>query len=74
MENNPIKNVLSPTEEGDAATKGYVDSKNAGESDLDMQGRLVKNVRWPEQVYDLIMRGPLQTRLREGLFMLEVFK
>jgi len=36
MENNPIKNVLSPTEEGDVGMKGYVDSKSAGESDLNM--------------------------------------
>ena len=42
MENNPIKNVLSLTEEGDAATKGYVDSKSVGESDLDMNGNLIK--------------------------------
>jgi len=28
MQNNPIKNVLPPTEEGDAANKPYVDSKN----------------------------------------------
>jgi len=33
MENGPIKNVLSPTEEGDTVTKGYVNSKSAGESD-----------------------------------------
>jgi len=45
MENNPIKNVLSPIEGGEVATKGYVDLKSAGESDLDMQGHLVKNVR-----------------------------
>ena len=35
MHQKAIKNVLSPTEEGDAATKGYIDSKSAGESDLD---------------------------------------
>ena len=57
MENNPIKNVLSPTEKGDAVTKGYVDSKSAGESDLDMQGHLVKNVRWPEEDHDLVNRA-----------------
>jgi len=57
MENNPIENVLSPTEEGDAAMKGYVDSKSAGESDLDMQGHLVKNLRWPEEDYDLVNRA-----------------
>ena len=27
MQNNPIKYVLPPTEEGDAAHKSYVDSK-----------------------------------------------
>jgi len=37
-----IKNVLSPTEEGDMATKGYVDSKSVGESDLNMNGNLIK--------------------------------
>jgi len=36
MNQKAIKNVLSPTEEDDAATKGYVDSKSAGESDLNM--------------------------------------
>jgi len=57
MENGPIKNVLSPTEEGDTVTKGYVNSKSAGESDLDMQGHLVKNVRWPEEDHDLVNRA-----------------
>ena len=57
MENNLIKDLLSPTEEGDAATKGYVDSKSAGESDLDMRGHLVKNVRWPEEDHDLVNRA-----------------
>jgi len=52
MHQKAIKNVLSPTEEGDAATKGYIDSKSAGESDLDMRGHLVKNVRWPEEDHD----------------------
>jgi len=52
MVSNQIKNVLPPTEEGNAATKGYVDSKSVGESDLDMQGHLVKNVRWPEEDHD----------------------
>jgi len=56
MENNPIKNVLSPTEEGDAATKGYIDSKSAGKSDLDIQGHLAKNARRPEEDYDLVNR------------------
>jgi len=44
MDQNAIKNVLPPTEEGDAATKGYVDSKSAGESDLDMKGHSVRNI------------------------------
>jgi len=42
MQNNPIKNVLVPVDEGDAATNGYVDSKSVGESDLDMNGNLIK--------------------------------
>jgi len=44
MENNPIKNILSPTEEGYAATKGYVDSKSAGESDLNMSGNSIRHI------------------------------
>jgi len=52
-----IKNVLPPTEEGDTVTKGYADSKSAGESDLDMRGHLVKNVRWPEEDHDLVNRA-----------------
>ena len=42
MQNNPIKNILTPVDEGDAATKGYIDSKSVGESDLDMNGNLIK--------------------------------
>ena len=57
MNQKAIKNVLSPTEEGDAVTKGYVDSESVGESDLDMNGHLVKNVRWPEEDYDLVNRA-----------------
>jgi len=57
MNQKAIKNVLSPTEEGDVATKGYIDSKNVGESDLDMRGHLVKNVRWPEEDHDLVKRA-----------------
>jgi len=52
MDQKATKNILLPTEEGDAVTKGYVDSKSAGESDLDMQDHLVKNVRWPEERHD----------------------
>jgi len=52
-----IKNILPPTEEGDTGTKGYVDSKSAGERDLDMKGRLVKYVRWPEEDHDLVNRA-----------------
>jgi len=48
---------LSPTEEVDVATKGYVDSKSVGESDLDMKGHLMKNVRWPEEDHDLVNRA-----------------
>ena len=44
MNQKAIKNVLPPTEEGDAATKGYVDTKSVGESYLNMRGHLVKNV------------------------------
>jgi len=54
MYQKSIKNVLSPTEEGVMATKSYVDSKSDGESDLDMQGHLVKNVRWPEEDHDSV--------------------
>jgi len=57
MNQKAIKNVLSPTEEGDVATKGYVDLKSAGESDLDMRGHLVKNVRWPAEDHDLTNRA-----------------
>jgi len=57
MDLKAMKNVLPPTKEGDAATKGYVDSKSVGESDLDMQGHLVKNVRWPEEDQDLVNRA-----------------
>ena len=57
MNQKAIKNVLPPTEEGDAVTKGYVDSKSVGESDLDMNGDLVKNVRWPEEDYYLVNRA-----------------
>jgi len=57
MENNPIKNVWSPTEEGDVATKGYIDSESAGESDLNMNGNLIKNVRWPEEDHDSVNRA-----------------
>ena len=39
------------------ATKGYVDSKSVGESDLDMNGKLIKNVRWPEEDHDLLNRA-----------------
>ena len=35
MQNNPIRNVLAPVDEGDAANKSYVDSKSVCESDLD---------------------------------------
>jgi len=43
MNQKAIKNVLPPTEEGDAATKGYVDSKSVGESDLDINGNSVRH-------------------------------
>jgi len=45
MQNKPIKNVLAPVNKGDEATKDYVDSKSVGESDLDMNRNLIKNVR-----------------------------
>ena len=57
MNQKAIKNVFSPTQEGYAATKGYVNSKSAGESDLDMRGYLAKNVRWPEEDHDLVNRA-----------------
>ena len=44
MNQKAIKNVLPPTEEGDAATKGYIDSKSAGESDLNMNGNSVRHI------------------------------
>ena len=57
MNQKAMKNVLSPTEEGDAATKGYVDSKSVGKTDLGMNGNLIKNVRWPEEDYYLVNRA-----------------
>ena len=48
---------MFPTEEGDAATKGYVDSKSVGESALNMNGNLIKNVRWPEEDHDSVNRA-----------------
>ena len=47
---------MPPTEEGDAAAKGYIDSKSVGESDLNMNGNLIKNVRWPED-HDSVNRA-----------------
>jgi len=44
MDQKAIKNVLPPTEEGDAATKGYVDSKSAGGSDLDMNQHSIRTI------------------------------
>jgi len=57
MNQNAIKNVLPPTEEGDAVTKGYVDSKSVGESNLNVGGHLVKSVRWPEEDHDVVNRA-----------------
>jgi len=57
MNQKAIKNVLPPIEEGDAATKSYVNSKSVGESDLNMRGHLVKNVRWLEEDHDLVNRA-----------------
>jgi len=57
MDQKAIENILPPTKEGHAATKGYVDSKSAGKSDLDMKGHLVKNVRWSEEDHDLVNRA-----------------
>jgi len=57
MDQKAMKNVLPLTEEGDAATEGYDDLKGAGGSDLDMRGHLVKNVRWPEEDHDLVIRA-----------------
>jgi len=57
MNQKAIKNVLSPVDGGDTVTKGYVDSKSVGESDLDMGGLLVKNVRWPEEDHASVNRA-----------------
>jgi len=35
---------LPPSEDGDVVTKFYIDSKSAGESDLNMNGHSVRNV------------------------------
>jgi len=56
MNQKAIKNVLPPTEEGNATNKSYVGSKSAGGSDLDMNGNLIKYVRWPEEDHDLVNR------------------
>ena len=56
MQNNPIKNVLASFDEVDAANKSYVDSKSVGESDLNMNGSLIKNVRSLEEDHDLVNR------------------
>jgi len=42
MNQKAIKNVLSLVDGSDAATKGYVDSKSVSESDLNMNGILIK--------------------------------
>ena len=42
MDEKAIKNVLPPTEEDDASNRSYVDSKSVGESDLNMNGNLIK--------------------------------
>jgi len=57
MNEKAIKNVLSPVDGGDAATKGYVDSKSVGESYVNMNGNLIKNVRWPEADHHLVNRA-----------------
>jgi len=57
MNQKAIKNVLTPVDGGDAATKGCVDSKSVGESDLNMNGNLIKNVRWPEEDHDSVNRA-----------------
>jgi len=35
---------LPSAEEGDVATKGYVDSKSVGESDLNMNGNSIRQI------------------------------
>jgi len=55
MNQKAIKNVLPPTEEGNAATKGYIDSKSVGESDLNMGGHLVRNVNQNPQNEDEVL-------------------
>ena len=42
MNEKAIQNVLSLVDGSDAATKGYVDSKSVSESDLNMNGILIK--------------------------------
>jgi len=57
MQNNPIKNVLAPVDEGDAVTKGYVDSKSVGKSDLNMGGHSVRNVNQnPQNEDELVLK------------------
>jgi len=56
IDQKAINNVLPPTEVDDAANKSYVDSKSVGESDLNMNGSLIKNVRSLEEDHDLVNR------------------
>jgi len=57
MNQKAIANVLPPTDEGDVANKSYVDSKSVGESDLNMNGNLIKNVGWAEETHDAVNRA-----------------
>jgi len=57
MNQKAIKNVLPPAEEGDAANKSYVDLKSVGESDLNMNGNLIKNGGWAEETHDAVNRA-----------------
>ena len=55
MNQKAIKNVLPPTEEGDAATKGYVDSKSVGEIDLNMNQHSIRNTNSNPQNEDEVV-------------------
>ena len=48
---------MPPTEEGDVTNKSYVGSKSVGESDLNMNGNLIKNVGWAEKTHNAVNRA-----------------
>ena len=67
MKNNPIKNVLPPADEGDVANKSYVDSKSAGESDLNMNGNSIRHINPNRQNEDEVF--PKQWIVENFLFV-----